>query len=493
MTEILLNVSKQENMEAKNKEIVVLKSEMETEMQRSLLLEAEKKELQDIINSKAEITCYMEIIKSIVGMMREKFQVLEAVNQTQSEIINKNHILNQNDEIAELRKEVQILKKAISTQNLEVAKENGNAEKDEEQNDAHQIIELKQDAAKSNNIEMNEGIGKHSETERNEESIKKAANPPSSWWIPITAEHINTPDSNKYNGDVETNYFMKHSVKWYTDTDNLDDTLVTWTSDVENENSIVLEDQKESQDTSYILPEEEEVCSQNPIEGPHDETPDDYLPRTFYYSSNQENLLNVELQMKKDDEDAARIHKPVKTVYKSNQINVGIRNVNHRQVNPGFNTTPQRMRPKEREREEISNKKNNIVIHGLEELSEHDEINELININRIIGNFDFDKHSILRIGRLGRRYGDRSRPLKVELDCHVTKLNILRNAKLLEHNRQYGSISIQHDLTRKQTEELRLMKEESKEQERNDQSENCRYRVRGPPGQWKIVKLPKNY
>ena len=68
----------------------------------------------------------------------------------------------------------------------------------------------------------------------------------------------------------------------------------------------------------------------------------------------------------------------------------------------------------------------------------------------------------------------------------------MRNACQLQFSRQYNTLSIQHDLTKKQTEEFRKFKEESKEAEKQDASSRYKYRVRGPPGKWEIVKLPRN-
>ena len=69
----------------------------------------------------------------------------------------------------------------------------------------------------------------------------------------------------------------------------------------------------------------------------------------------------------------------------------------------------------------------------------------------------------------------------------------MRNAKELQHNRQYGHISIQHDLTKKQSDKYQELKAEAREVEEYDMTGQYRYRVRGPPGHWQIVSLPKNY
>ena len=154
------------------------------------------------------------------------------------------------------------------------------------------------------------------------------------------------------------------------------------------------------------------------------------------------------------------------------------------------NTTYQRT--SKHSQEEVNKKKNNIVIYGLQEISAQNDVLEVCHINRAIGNYDFSKYNILRIGRLGEGNGVRPRPLKIELDHLTTKIDVLRNANKLQHTEQYNKISIQHDLTKSQVAQLKQLKETAKEQERKDDEGKYRYRVRGRPGNWMITKLPKN-
>ena len=145
----------------------------------------------------------------------------------------------------------------------------------------------------------------------------------------------------------------------------------------------------------------------------------------------------------------------------------------------------------ERERENIQNKKNNIIIRGLKETKRENDIKNVVDLNRAIGNEDFNRSNILNITRLGEK-NERERPLKVELDSFVTKLRIMRNAKYLLEKPEYYNISIQHDLTKFQMIEYRRLIQRSMEDEANDKEGNFKYRVRGPPGQWNIVKFSKN-
>ena len=99
---------------------------------------------------------------------------------------------------------------------------------------------------------------------------------------------------------------------------------------------------------------------------------------------------------------------------------------------------------------------------------------------------------MIRIGRIGESSERKSRPLKVELDSRVTKINMMRNAKHLQSSQSYYNVSIQHDLTKRQSYKLQQIKQEARYQERCNEEGTFKFRVRGPPGRWTIVKLPKN-
>ena len=74
----------------------------------------------------------------------------------------------------------------------------------------------------------------------------------------------------------------------------------------------------------------------------------------------------------------------------------------------------------------------------------------------------------------------------------MTKVQFLRNLPYLKENNEYQNIHIQHDLTKTQMLNYQKMIQESMEKERNEPTGRYIYRVRGPPGQWEIVKMQKN-
>ena len=53
--------------------------------------------------------------------------------------------------------------------------------------------------------------------------------------------------------------------------------------------------------------------------------------------------------------------------------------------------------------------------------------------------------------------------------------------KIRDAGKAFSKVSVTHDLTKKQKEELKQMVEQAKEKEKEDQSGEYMYQVRGPP------------
>ena len=62
--------------------------------------------------------------------------------------------------------------------------------------------------------------------------------------------------------------------------------------------------------------------------------------------------------------------------------------------------------------------------------------------------------------------------------------------KIRESEAPFNKINIAHDLTKKQKEELQEKIKEAHDREQNDQSGQYMYRVRGPPWNWYVKKIP---
>ncbi len=106
---------------------------------------------------------------------------------------------------------------------------------------------------------------------------------------------------------------------------------------------------------------------------------------------------------------------------------------------------------------------------------------------------DFSTDHIMRTTRLGVLERDamvKNRPMLVSLDSVMTKMKILRRTtKLRDADEKFKHIGFEHDFTPKQKEEQIAMKTKAKKM--TEESGNFTFRVRGPPGQLWIRKIPK--
>ena len=203
-----------------------------------------------------------------------------------------------------------------------------------------------------------------------------------------------------------------------------------------NSNFPNLQQQYINKEQCYTLNGETEDGRQTPADNHYDESGPNYI----YNNEKEWENRYFESKRNANDHTATALRNGVQEVPYQNPNQQSI----HRQRlnNPNNNVD---------EKYEISRKKNNIVIQGLEEQGIENDTIHVINLNKAIGNDDFGRYNILRIGRIGEERGGKNRPLKVELDSYVTKLDVMRNANKLQFSDQYWNISIQHDLTRKQT------------------------------------------
>ena len=66
-------------------------------------------------------------------------------------------------------------------------------------------------------------------------------------------------------------------------------------------------------------------------------------------------------------------------------------------------------------------KRNNVIIRGILEKNKENDIKTIININKKLGNHNFEEQNIKRIERIGDNF-QKGRPLKVEFDAQLTKI-----------------------------------------------------------------------
>lgn len=149
---------------------------------------------------------------------------------------------------------------------------------------------------------------------------------------------------------------------------------------------------------------------------------------------------------------------------------------------------------------------NNIIVYKLPESEADSYADRNKDDKRLIAKLmenvlkvGFDETDITRLLRLGKKSDDgRIRPLLIEFTHRTTKNLVMQN---LYHMRsakdELKGISIAHDMTKKEREECKELVEEAKKKQ-NEAAHDGQgsgeyiFRVRGAPGQMKIVKI-KHY
>jgi hypothetical protein len=139
---------------------------------------------------------------------------------------------------------------------------------------------------------------------------------------------------------------------------------------------------------------------------------------------------------------------------------------------------------------------NNIIIYripeGDEPREERTKMDKSFCTELIADVLEIDLHDgdIVKMFRLGKK-GDIPRPFLVQLRERETKNKIMESlSKLRQADDKFKNISITHDMTKKERTECKLLVEEAKKKQDQDQGEWI-YRVRGLPGLMKIIKLAK--
>lgn len=158
----------------------------------------------------------------------------------------------------------------------------------------------------------------------------------------------------------------------------------------------------------------------------------------------------------------------------------------------------------EKDREE---RKNGVVLYNVPEVEGAKSFNEqadadikfICDIMSYIIDEKIENNELKKILRLGKReYRQQTedstpcRPLLVVFVNGATKNYIMNSLfRLRKAEERFRKIVINHDMTAVDRAEIREMVSEAKTMEENDQSGEYIYRVRGQPGQLKIVKIKK--
>ena len=122
-----------------------------------------------------------------------------------------------------------------------------------------------------------------------------------------------------------------------------------------------------------------------------------------------------------------------------------------------------------------------------------EDIRKFIGLCRNICKVNITEESLEKAIRLSKVSDDKERPLLITLKEENKKREIFQNLnKICEAGDPFDKITVTHDLTVKQKEELKeKIVEEAREKERSDELGEFMYWVHGPPWSWFIKKDTK--
>jgi len=109
--------------------------------------------------------------------------------------------------------------------------------------------------------------------------------------------------------------------------------------------------------------------------------------------------------------------------------------------------------------------------------------------NNALG-LDLARDDEKRIQRLGRR-GDTPRPVLVQVSSGMLKNHIMETTAALCKSETFRNVVVSYDMTITEREQCKQLVAEAKQRELQDGSGEFVYRVRGQPGEMRIVKLKK--
>ena len=111
---------------------------------------------------------------------------------------------------------------------------------------------------------------------------------------------------------------------------------------------------------------------------------------------------------------------------------------------------------------ERDRRRNNLIIMGIEESKTDQEVEAMIR-EMITEVTDKDTVEMVVKGRIGKSNDKKSRPIRVEIESPAARRLILKKASTLQKNKTFERIYVVPDLTRKQQEEDKLLRDKLKE------------------------------
>lgn len=145
-------------------------------------------------------------------------------------------------------------------------------------------------------------------------------------------------------------------------------------------------------------------------------------------------------------------------------------------------------------------RRNNIIIYRAKESTDQSPEMRFKKDKEFCLNLILDKlqveceeSDLKRVIRIGKRQGNEDRPILLEFRCNLIKNRVMESLhKLSDAPDEFRNLSVVHDLTKTERTECKQLVEEAKKKQNDDASGEWLYRVRGNPGQWRIVKVRRH-
>jgi len=168
-------------------------------------------------------------------------------------------------------------------------------------------------------------------------------------------------------------------------------------------------------------------------------------------------------------------------------------------VNEKVKIVEEKMKIHEEENRQKELKKNNIIIHrmaestGAEDEKKNEDRKAMISLINDILKVPCEGKDIKKIFRLGKMKDSGSeRPILIEFQEGTMKNAVLENlSKLRQAEEKYRKISVTHDMTTNERDQCRELVKKCKEDQSKEKSGEWIFKVRGPPGAMRIVKMKK--
>lgn len=187
--------------------------------------------------------------------------------------------------------------------------------------------------------------------------------------------------------------------------------------------------------------------------------------------------IGCRVKPRKNEEEITELRQLVKDMTKQYDILLGrmkvLEEALERKTNNELEKAVDKIWEKIEEREEKRKRKNNIVIYNFSESTKEepkereDEDKEKCEniIRNALGVGDFAIEKVVRLGKRGNNRPERPRPTLVKLKEEKSKWDIIKNAKKLRDNQNHEikRIGISLDMTEKEREKNRRLREELRE------------------------------